>query len=83
MQSGLLVRGKGSGIDIAIEAEEVVKPWKQLNEIFAEITGQPLKNTQKDTQPSFGLPLKEAKVCNLMGGFRWKSIENYVPLWFF
>lgn len=58
---------RGSGSDIAIEAEEIVKMRRRLNEIFAEGTGQPLEKIETDTQRNFWLTAKEAREYGLVG----------------
>lgn len=58
---------KGSGSDIAIEAEEIVKMRKRLNKIFAEATGQNLQKIEEDTQRNFWLTADEAKKYGLVG----------------
>ena len=58
---------RGSGSDIAIEAEEMVKMRRRLNEIFAEGTGQPIEKIEEDTQRNFWLTAKEAKEYGLVG----------------
>lgn len=58
---------KGSGSDIAIEAEQLVKMRRRLNEIFAKGTGQPIKKIKEDTQRNFWLSAKEAKEYGLVG----------------
>jgi ATP-dependent Clp protease protease subunit len=64
---------QGSGSDIAIEAEEIVKMRKRLNQILSEATGQPLEKVQQDTQRNFWLTADEAKEYGLVG-----SIVNKV-----
>lgn len=58
---------RGSGSDIAIEAEEMVKMRRRLNEIFAEQTGQPLEKIERDTQRNFWLTAEEAMDYGLVG----------------
>lgn len=58
---------RGSGSDIAIEAEEIVKMRRRLNEIFAEGTGQPLEKIEENTQRNFWLTAKQAKDYGLVG----------------
>lgn len=58
---------RGSGSDIAIEAEEIVKMRRRLNEIFAEGTGQPVEKIEKDTHRNFWLSAEEAKKYGLVG----------------
>lgn len=66
---------KGSGSDIAIEAEEIVKTRERLNKIFADATGQPLEKIQKDTQRNFWLTAREAKEYGLAGSIVEKISE--------
>lgn len=60
----------GTGIrqaeDIAIEAEEIIKMRRRLNETFAEQTGQPLEKVEKDTERNFWLSANEAKEYGLV-----------------
>lgn len=58
---------KGSGSDIAIEAEEIVKMRRRLNKILAEATGKPLEKIEEDTQRNFWLTAEEAKEYGLVG----------------
>lgn len=58
---------QGSGSDIAIEAEEIVRMRKRLNQILANATGQPLERIQEDTQRNFWLTAEEAKEYGLVG----------------
>lgn len=66
---------QGSGSDIAIEAEEIVKMRRRLNEILAEATGQPLKKIEQDTQRNFWLNAEEAKEYSLVGSIIEKISE--------
>lgn len=60
----------GTGIrqasDIAIEAEEIIKMRRRLNETFAEQTGQPLEKVEKDTERNFWLSAEAAKEYGLV-----------------
>lgn len=58
---------RGSGSDIAIEAEEIVKMRRRLNEIFAAGTGQPIEKIEKDTQRNYWLTSEEAHEYGLVG----------------
>lgn len=58
---------RGSGSDIAIEAEEIVKMRRRLNKIFANATGQPLEKIEEDTHRNFWLTALEAKEYGLTG----------------
>lgn len=60
----------GTGIrqasDIAIEAEEIIKMRRRLNETFAEQTGQPIERVEKDTERNFWLSAKQAQEYGLV-----------------
>jgi len=60
----------GTGIrqasDIAIEAEEIIKMRRRLNETFAEQTGQPIERVEKDTERNFWLSAVQAKEYGLV-----------------
>ncbi len=66
---------QGSGSDIAIEAEEIVKMRKRLNQILSEATGQSLEKVQEDTQRNFWLTADEAKDYGLVGSIVQKVSE--------
>ncbi len=58
---------RGTGTDIAIEAEEIVKMRTRLNEIFAEATGQPLEKIEEDLERNYWLTAEEAIEYGLAG----------------
>lgn len=58
---------RGQAADIAIEAEEILKMRKRLNEIFAEQTGQSLEKVEEDTDRNFWMSAKEAQEYGLVG----------------
>ena len=58
---------RGQAADIAIEAEEILKMRKRLNQMFAEQTGQPLEKVEEDTDRNFWMSAKEAKEYGLVG----------------
>lgn len=58
---------RGQAADIAIEAEEILKMRRRLNEIFAEQTGQPLEKVEQDTDRNFWMNAKEAQDYGLVG----------------
>ena len=66
---------QGSGSDIAIEAEEIVKMRRRLNMIFANATGQPLEKIEEDTQRNFWLNAEEAQKYGLVGSIVEKISE--------
>jgi ATP-dependent Clp protease protease subunit len=51
---------RGTGSDIAIEAEEIVKMRERLNKIISEATGQPLEKVEEDTERNYWLTAEEA-----------------------
>jgi ATP-dependent Clp protease protease subunit len=57
----------GQATDIAIEAEEILKMRRRLNETFAAQTGQPLEKVEKDTDRNFWMSAKEAQTYGLVG----------------
>ncbi len=58
---------RGQAADIAIEAEEILKTRKRLNETFAEQTGQPLEKVEHDTDRNFWMSAQEAIDYGLVG----------------
>ena len=58
---------RGSGSDIAIEAEQVVAMRERINRIFAQQTGQPLDRIRTDTDRNFWLSAEEAIEYGLAG----------------
>jgi ATP-dependent Clp protease, protease subunit len=58
---------RGQAADIAIEAEEIIKMRRRLNEIFAQQTGQPIEKVEKDTDRNYWMTAKEAKAYGLVG----------------
>ena len=58
---------RGSAQDLAIEANEIIRMRKRLNEIFAEATKQPLEKIEKETDRNFWMTAQEAKKYGLVG----------------
>ncbi len=58
---------RGQASDIAIEAEEILKMRRRLNETFARQTGQPLEKVENDTDRNFWMSAVEAKEYGLVG----------------
>ena len=59
------VRGQAS--DISVEAEEILKMRRRLNEIFAKQTGQTIEKIETDTDRNFWMSAEEAKAYGLVG----------------
>lgn len=51
----------GQATDIQIEAAELVKTRKRINELISRETGQPLEKVEKDTERNFWMSAEEAK----------------------
>jgi ATP-dependent Clp protease protease subunit len=58
---------RGQAADIAIEAEEILKMRRRLNEIFARQTGQLVEKVEEDTDRNFWMSAKEAQEYGLVG----------------
>lgn len=58
---------RGSAQDMAIEAQEILKMRRRLNEIFARQTGQPLEKVEKGTDRNLWMGAEEAKLYGLVG----------------
>lgn len=57
----------GQASDIAIEAQEIIKMRRRLNEIFARQTGQPIEKVEEDTDRNFWMSANQAKDYGLVG----------------
>jgi ATP-dependent Clp protease protease subunit len=51
----------GQASDIAIQAREIIKMKKRLNEIIARETKQPLERVEKDTERDYWMTAEEAR----------------------
>jgi ATP-dependent Clp protease protease subunit len=58
---------RGSAQDLAIEAKEILKMRRRLNEIFAQQTGQPLEKIERETDRNLWMSAEEAKAYGLVG----------------
>jgi ATP-dependent Clp protease protease subunit len=57
----------GQAADIKIEAQEIIKMRKRLNQIIARETGQPLERVEQDTDRNFWMTATEAMEYGLVG----------------
>ncbi len=57
---------QGQATEINIQAEQILKIRKRLNEILADRTGQPLKKIQADTERDTYMTAEEAKAYGLV-----------------
>lgn len=62
----------GSATDLAIEAKEIVKMKRRLNETIAKQTGQKIEKVEEDTDRNYWMSADEAKKYGIVG----KIIEN-------
>lgn len=64
----------GRASDIAIEAKEIIKMRRRINETIARGTGQPIERVEKDTDRNFWMSAEEAKdygiVTRIIGNIR-------------
>ena len=65
----------GRARDLAIEAEEIIKMRRRLNEIFAKQTGQSLEKIEHDTDVNLWMSAEEAKDYGLVGHIVQKADE--------
>lgn len=57
---------RGQATDIAIEAEEILKMRRRLNETFARQTGQPVEKVEDDTDRNFWMSAVDAQAYGLV-----------------
>ncbi|MBU6392690.1 MAG: ATP-dependent Clp protease proteolytic subunit [Planctomycetota bacterium] len=57
---------RGTATDISIQAEEILRMKKSLNEILVKHTGQPLKRIEEDVDRDFYMSSQEAKAYGLV-----------------
>jgi ATP-dependent Clp protease protease subunit len=51
----------GPATDIAIEAKEIIKMRRRINEVIARETGQPIEKVEQDTDRNYWMSAQEAK----------------------
>lgn len=66
----------GSASDFAIQAKEILRMRRRLNEIFAAETGQPLERIEKDTERDYWMSAQQAVEYGLVG----KIVQNAAQL---
>lgn len=64
---------QGTASDISIQAEEILKTKKRLNQILAHHTGQPLETIERDTDRDRYLAAEEAKNYGLIDTVYFKK----------
>jgi len=65
---------EGQASDLAIRAKEILYLKSLLNRLLAELTGQPLKRIEVDTDRDFYLSAQEAKAYGLVD-----QVVNHLP----
>jgi ATP-dependent Clp protease protease subunit len=60
------VQGRRQATDIEIEAKEILRIKKQLNQIMSDCTGQPIEKIEKDTDRDYFMSPQEAKDYGLI-----------------
>jgi len=71
----------GQATDIEVEAKEMTKTKRILNEIIAQHTGQPFEKVEKDSDRNFYMSAHEAKEYGLIDEVikSTKEIGGIVP----
>jgi ATP-dependent Clp protease protease subunit len=68
---------QGTASDIRIQAEEILKTKKRINEILATHTGKPVEEVEKDTDRDYYMSSQEAKDYGLIDNILIKrTIES-------
>ncbi|MDR3264168.1 MAG: ATP-dependent Clp endopeptidase proteolytic subunit ClpP [Clostridiales bacterium] len=67
---------QGQASDIAIQAEQILKHKKKLNEILSENTGQLIEKVEKDTDRDFYMNAEEALIYGLIDKIFYKRTDN-------
>jgi ATP-dependent Clp protease protease subunit len=67
---------QGTATDISIQAEEILKTKKRLNEILAFHTGRPVDQVMKDTDRDKYLSADEAKEYGLIDNILVKRVAD-------
>ncbi|MFB2923331.1 ATP-dependent Clp protease proteolytic subunit [Aerosakkonema funiforme] len=72
---------RGQATDIEIEAKEILRIRRQLNDIYAQKTGQPLQKIEKDMDRDFFMSAQEAKEYGLIDKvIEERSAETRTPV---
>jgi ATP-dependent Clp protease protease subunit len=57
----------GTAVDLAIEAKEIVRMKRRLNEIISKQTGQKIEKVEKDTERNYWMNAEEAREYGIVG----------------
>jgi ATP-dependent Clp protease protease subunit len=67
---------QGTASDISIQAEEILKTKKRINEILAQHTGRSLEQIEKDTDRDYYLAASESKEYGLIDNILVKRVSE-------
>ena len=67
---------QGTASDISIQAEEILKTKKRINEILAQHTGRSLEQIEKDTDRDYYLAASESKEYGIIDNILVKRISE-------
>jgi ATP-dependent Clp protease protease subunit len=59
---------QGQATDIDIQAREILRLKEELNQLLAELTGQPLSKIQADTERDYYMSSQQAKDYGIIDG---------------
>jgi ATP-dependent Clp protease protease subunit len=65
---------QGTASDISIQAEEIIKTKKRINEILSMHTGRSIDQVEKDTDRDYYLAADEAKEYGLIDNILLKRV---------
>jgi len=71
---------QGQASDISIQAEEIIKMRKRLEEILAKHTGQPLDKIHHDSERDYFMSAEEAQVYGLVDEVIVRAPKGLKPL---
>lgn len=57
---------RGQATDIMIQAEEILRMKRELNQLLADLSGQPVERLERDTERDFFMSAEEAKNYGLI-----------------
>jgi ATP-dependent Clp protease protease subunit len=66
---------QGTASDISIQAEEILRMKKQINQILATHSGQPIQQLEKDTDRDYYMSSEEAKTYGLIDNILVKKAK--------
>jgi ATP-dependent Clp protease, protease subunit len=67
---------QGTATDISIQAEEILRMKKRINEILANHCGKPVNQVEKDTDRDYYMSSEEAKTYGLIDNILVKKVRT-------